>query len=184
MISTLFNTLFGTSISDVCSGMYLLKSKSAKQLEFRTKGFSVEVEVLAQNAMQGTVTEVPIDYRKRLGQPKLSTLVHGGDILKSIFGLARIYNPVFIFSATAASAAIPGIAILSWVFWRWAQFGIFQSGWALAGGILLLLASQAVIMGTISLLLKHSEIRIEKLVRSVEQRDSTTLEAFERSTAE
>jgi dolichol-phosphate mannosyltransferase len=184
LISWLFNTLFGTTISDVLSGMYLLKSKSAKQLEFRTKGFSVEVEVLAQMAMQGTVTEVPIDYRKRLGQPKLSTLVHGFDILKSIFGLARMYNPVFIFSAVAASAAIPGLAILSWVFWRWAQFGIFQSGWALAGGLLLLLASQAVIMGTISLLLKHSEIRIERLVRTVEQRDSTTLEAFERSTAE
>ena len=184
LISGIFNTLFGTSISDVCSGMYLLNSKSAKQLVFRTKGFSVEAEVLAQMAMQGNVTEVPIDYRKRLGQPKLSTLVHGVDILKSIFGLARIYNPVFIFSATAAFAAIPGVAILSWVFWRWAQFGIFQSGWALAGWMLLLLASQAVIVGTISLLLKHSEIRIQQLIRSVGLRDSTTLEALERSTAE
>jgi dolichol-phosphate mannosyltransferase len=184
LISGLFNTLFGTSISDVCSGMYLLKSKSAKQLEFRTKGFSVEVEVLAQMAMQGNVTEVPIEYRKRLGQPKLSTLVHGVDILKSIFGLARVYNPVFIFSATAASAAIPGLAILSWIFWRWGEFKIFDTGWALAGGMLMLLASQAFIIGTISLLLKHSEIRIEQLVRSVGLRDSTTLEGFERSTAE
>jgi dolichol-phosphate mannosyltransferase len=184
LISRLFNTLFGTSISDICSGMYLLNSKSAKQLTFRTKGFSVEVEVLAQMAMQGKVTEVPINYRKRLGQPKLSTLVHGVDILKSIFGLARIYNPVFMFSAVAASAAIPGIAILSWVFWRWAQFKTFHSGWALMGGMLLLLASQAFIIGTISLLLKRSEIRIEKLIRSVEQPDSTTLEALERSTAE
>ncbi len=179
LISGLFNTLFGTSISDTCSGMYLLNSKSAKQLAFRTKGFSVEVEVLAQMAMQGKVTEVPINYRKRLGQRKLSALVGGVDILKSIFGLARIYNPVFIFSAVAASAAIPGVAILSWVLWRWTQFRIFHSGWALAGGMLMLLASQAFVIGTISLLLKRSEIRVERLVR-----DSTTLEAFERSTAE
>jgi dolichol-phosphate mannosyltransferase len=184
LISGLFNTLFGTSISDVCSGMYLMNSKSAKQLEFRTKGFSVEAEVLAQMAMEGKVTEVPINYRKRMGQPKLSTLAGGVDILKSIFGLARIYNPVFIFSAGAASAAIPGLAILSWVFWQWAQFKTFHSGWGLAGGLLMLLASQAFIMGTISLLLKRSEIRIEKLVRSVEQRDSTPLEALERSTTE
>ena len=184
LISGLFNTLFGTSISDVCSGMYLLKSKSAKQLAFRTKGFSVEAEVLAQMAMEGKVTEVPINYRKRMGQPKLSTLAGGVDILKSILGLARIYNPVFIFSTAAASAAIPGLAILSWVFWRWAQFKTFHSGWALAGGMLMLLASQAFIMGTISLLLKRSEIRIEKLVRGLEQRDSTTAEAFERSTTE
>lgn len=184
LISKIFNTLFGTTISDVCSGMYILNTKSAKQLVFRTKGFSVEAEVLAQMAMQGKVTEVPIEYRKRLGQPKLSTMVHGVDILKSIFGLARIYNPVFLFSATAAIAAVPGVAIVSWIFWRWTQSGFFQTGWALLGGGLLLLASQAVIMGTISLLLKHSEIRIERLVRSVDQRDSTTLEAFERSTPE
>jgi dolichol-phosphate mannosyltransferase len=184
LISGLFNTVFGTSISDVCSGMYLLNSKSAKQLAFRTKGFSVEAEVLAQMAMEGKVTEVPINYRKRMGQPKLSTLAGGVDILKSILGLARIYNPVFIFSTAAASAAIPGLAILSWVFWRWAQFKTFHSGWALAGGMLMLLASQAFIMGTISLLLKRSEIRIEKLVRGLEQRDSTTAEAFERSTTE
>jgi dolichol-phosphate mannosyltransferase len=184
LISGLFNTLFGTKISDVCSGMYLLNSKSAKQLEFGTKGFSVEAEVLAQMAMRGRVTEVPIDYRKRLGQQKLSTLVHGVDILKSIFGLARKYNPVFIFSAAAASVAIPGLAILFWVFWQWAQFRIDHSGWAIAGVGLLVLASQAFITGTISLLLKRSEIRIEKLVRSVEQPDATTLGAFERSAAE
>ena len=126
LITGLFNTLFGTSISDVCCGMYLLNSESAKQLEFRTKGFSVEVEVLAQMTMQGKVAEVPIDYRKRLGQPKLSTLVHGAEILKSIFGLARTYNPVSIFSIAAASAAIPGVAVLSWVFWGWVQSKIFH----------------------------------------------------------
>ena len=39
-------------------------------------------------------------------------------------------------------------------------------------------------IGTVLKSLKRNEIRIEKLVRSVEQRDSTTLEAFERSTVE
>jgi len=165
LISGLFNALFGASVSDVCSGMYLLNSESARELEFRTKGFSVEVEVLAQMTLLGRVTEVPISYRKRIGQPKLSTLAHGFEILKSILGLARRYNPVFLFSVAAGSAAIPSFVILGWVFWRWVQFGVMHSGWALVGGGLLLFAVQAFIVATIALLLKRSEIRIERLVR-------------------
>lgn len=54
-----------------------------------------------------------------MGQPKLSTVVHGFDILKSIIGLARTYNPVFLFSAIAASAAILGAAVALWVLYSW-----------------------------------------------------------------
>ena len=184
LITGVFNALFGTNISDVCCGMYLLNSESAKQLTFRTKGFSVEVEVLAQMAMHGKVREVPIDYRRRMGQPKLSTLVNGAEILKSTFGLARTYNPTFSFSVAAASAAIPGVAILSWVFWGWLESKIFHSGWALAGLMLLLLASQAFTIGRVSQLLKRSETRFGKLARSMAQRDSSKLGTFERPAAE
>lgn len=175
IISAIFNLFFGTSISDVCSGMYLLNTSSAQRLFFRTKGFSVEVEILAQLAQHGRITEVPIDYRERIGESKLSTVTGGVDIVKSIFGLARIYNPIFVFSLAAASAAIPGVAILSWVLWGWFSSGYaaFHSGWALAGGMLLLLASQAFAIGTVSLIMKRSEMRIERLMRS-SQRDQAS----------
>ena len=171
LISLLFNILFGTTVSDVCSGMYLMNSRAAKQLALRTKGFSVEVEVLAQMSLQGKITEVPISYRKRIGKPKLATWVHGVDIIRSILSLAREHNPVFLFSLVAASAAIPGIAILAWVAWAYATptppYGhLFHSGWALAGLMLLLLSSQAFIVGTISVLLKRTELRIERLLRT------------------
>jgi len=169
LISIGFNLLFGTSVSDVCSGMYLMNTKAARQLSLRTRGFSVEVEVLAQMALRGRVTEVPISYRKRMGEPKLVGLVHGFDIMKSVLSLARTYNPAFLFSLVAASAAIPGVAILAWVFGTWLADPTpwtFHSGWALAGLILMLLSSQAFIIGTISVLLKASELRIERLLRS------------------
>ena len=166
VISRLFNTLLGTNISDVCSGMYLLNSRVARELEFHTKGFSVEVELLAQMAVQGRITEVPIDYRKRIGKPKLSTLTHGFDILGSIFGLARRYNPVFLFSQAAVVAAIPGAVMVAWVLWQWALAGVFHSGLALAGMMLLLLSMQAFFVGTIALLVKRSELRIERIVRN------------------
>jgi len=168
VICRLFNTMFGTTFQDVCSGMYLLKTKSARRLDFRTKGFSVEVEILAQAAVESgeSVTEVPINYRERIGKPKLSTWSAGIDILRSIMLLARQYNPVFLFSILAGSAAIPGAALILWVVWVWLTHGGFHSGYALMGAMLLLLASQAFFIGTIAVLFKRAELRIERLLRS------------------
>jgi len=174
LISGLFNTVLNTNISDVCSGMYLLNTGSARDLEFHTKGFSVEVEILAQMALRGKVTEVPIHYRKRIGKPKLSTVIHGFDITKSILGLARRYNPVFLFSLVAGLAGIPGAAILGWVLWDWSVHGVMHAGWAIAGGMLLLFAAQAFVVGTVALLLKRTEFRLEQLVASRNQTQSTS----------
>jgi dolichol-phosphate mannosyltransferase len=165
ILSAFFNALMGTHISDVCSGMYLLNSKSARHLRFHTNGFSVEVEVLAQMVRDGRITEVPISYRDRIGTAKLSTWMHGFMILESIFGLARVNNPVLLFSLIAGSAAIPGFGILAWSVLEWLRTGIFPGGWALWGGMLLLLSSQAFIVGTISLLIRRSEMRIERIIR-------------------
>jgi dolichol-phosphate mannosyltransferase len=165
-ISALFNILFGTSVSDVCSGMYLIKSQSAKELVLNSTGFSVEVETLAQTALHGRVTEIPIAYRNRVGEPKLSTWVHGFDIVKSIFLLARHYNPVFVFSLLTTLAAIPGSVVMLWVFALWMKTGVFNSSWALAGSILLLFSAQAFVIASIAIMLKRAEIRIERLIRT------------------
>jgi dolichol-phosphate mannosyltransferase len=168
LICMLFNTLMGTSVSDVCSGMYLISSKSARNLLLRSNGFSVEVEILAQMAMHGNVTEVPISYGQRVGTAKLSTWVHGFEIAKSIFGLARLYNPVSLFSAAAVSAAVPGSAIIIYVLWFWFQRGTFHNGLALIGALLMLLSMQAFTVGTIAVILKRAELRIERLVQAQE----------------
>jgi len=165
VISYFFNALMGTTISDVCSGMYLLDSRFAKDVYLQSTGFSVEVEVLAQTALHGRATEVPINYRRRIGKPKLTTWGAGFDILKSIFNLARRYNPVFLFSIIAGLAALPGIALLFWVFFLWGMEKIFHSGWAIAGTMLLLLSTQAFMVGTLAVLIKRSEFRVEALVR-------------------
>ncbi|MGP8069486.1 MAG: glycosyltransferase family 2 protein [Candidatus Bathyarchaeia archaeon] len=165
VISKCFNLMFDTALSDVCSGMYLLKTEAAKELDLHSGGFNVDVEIIAQIAVRGEITEVPIEYRDRVGKPKLSTWKNGTQIIYSVLVWSRVYNPVFIFSIIAALALIPGLALLIWVVAMWLLRRVFYSGWALMAAILLFGAGQALTVGSISLLIKRSEARITKRLK-------------------
>ena len=162
LITKVFNTLMGTKLSDVCSGMYLISSDAANRLELNTKGFDVEVEIVAQTATDGRVTEVPIAYRKRVGSQKLSSWRHGFQIVRTVFGLARRYNPALFFSGLVALAVVPASFILGWVVLEVVLYGVWHSGYALTGLMLLVLASQGLTVAAISLLLRRMEKRIIK----------------------
>jgi len=129
MITSTFNFLLGAGVSDVCSGMYLLRTDMARELELKSKGFS------------------------------------GFEILAAILGLARRYNPVLLFSAIAALSIFPASLILGWVGMQLLLFGVFHNWWAMLGLLLLLLASQALAVSTVSILLKRSERRIMQALR-------------------
>ncbi len=165
IISKCFNIMFDTSLSDVCSGMYLLRTEAAKELDLHSGGFNADVEIIAHTAVRGDITEVPIEYRARIGKPKLSTWKNGTQIIYSVLIWTRVYNPVFIFSVIAALAFVPGLAILIWVGLSWLLRGIFFSGWALMAAILLLGAGEALTVGSLSLLIKRSEARITKRLK-------------------
>jgi len=101
----------------------------------------------------------PISYNKRVGQQKLRPWRDGLQILFTIWKLGISNNPVFLFSALAASVMIPAYIILFWVALEWFQ-GIWHSGLALFGVMLIILALLALTVSTISILLKRMEKRI------------------------
>ncbi|MCP8317830.1 MAG: glycosyltransferase [archaeon] len=166
VITKAFNALLGKGLSDVCSGMYLLRTDMAKKLEFSTSGFSVEVEMASQLAMDGIVTEVPVSYRKRVGKQKLSRWKDGFKILFSVVNLARKHNPILLFSSIAALSGVPAIAIMLWVLYENLVNRIWHSGFALFGVMLLLLASQGLTVATISILIKRIERRLMSEIKS------------------
>lgn len=159
IITATFNLLFGVGISDVCSGMYLLNTEVARELELSSKGFITEVEIASQTAARHTITEVPIGYRQRIGKSKLAT-INGFGILANVINLSRKYNPVLFYSALASTAIIPATGILCWVIYLQYTTGVWHSGWALIGVLLLLFAGQAITVAAISALLKRTEQRI------------------------
>lgn len=160
LITKTFNVLMGTKLSDVCSGMYLIKTDVARELELNTTGFDVEVEIAAQTATRGKVTEVPIDYRERIGCQKLSAWRHGFQIIRTTLGLAYKYNPALLFSAVVALGVFPALITLGWVAAELLLYGIWHSGYALTGLMMLVLASQGLTVAAISILMRRTEKRI------------------------
>jgi glycosyltransferase involved in cell wall biosynthesis len=160
VLNWLFKLLFAVNLSDVCSGMYLLRTEVARSLEFTTHGFDVEVEIASQVASRGKITEVPVNYRHRLGKQKLSSLKHGIRIATSILRLANAHNPVLLYSGVVTLVSIPAAMTVAWVIYERLAHNVWHEGYALFGTMLFVIAVQSLSVATISTLIQRSERRI------------------------
>lgn len=165
LITKVFNFLMNTNLSDVCSGMYMLKTETVREIDFYTDGFDVEAEIAAQIAAIGSITEVPINYRPRVGRQKLSTWKHGYKILRSIFHLARLYNPGAFYSFLISLLLIPAGIIFANSLLELMLTSRMTSHWFLIGVALLLIALQGMSIGVLSLVVKRSNMRMLRALR-------------------
>jgi glycosyltransferase involved in cell wall biosynthesis len=78
LLAMLANALYGTRISDPCTGCWGLRHAVAEGLNLSADGFDIEANMLTEIARDGhTVTEIPIHYRRRATPPKLNSLRDG-----------------------------------------------------------------------------------------------------------
>lgn len=168
IINFTFRLLLGANLSDVCSGMYLVRTETLRGFELEGRGYSVEVELAAYVSSNGRVTEVPIGYRKRLGRSKLNSFRDGLSILASIIKLAWTYNPVFLAALAASLLLIPGILITGWALYVRYVEGVWPTGSAWLGMILLMIGLQGLILAVFALLIKSMEKRILRLLRDMQ----------------
>ena len=72
LLSWFASILFGTPVSDVCSGMWAFVSDRLKSLDLTANGFDLEADIFAECALRGIpILEIPIRYDRRIGEPKL-----------------------------------------------------------------------------------------------------------------
>ncbi len=167
VITKAFNLLFDTKLSDVCSGMYLIRTDVIKEVWFRGSGFSVEVEVAAHVASTTRrIGEVPIRYRSRVGKAKLRKR-HGFLIMLDAIRLAWWYNPTFLIFSLGSLSLIPGIPILLWVAYEYLFKGVKHFIWAILSLQLVGVGVISMLLTIMSLYLKHLEYRLtEKLEKT------------------
>jgi glycosyltransferase involved in cell wall biosynthesis len=74
--------LNGVNLEDPLTGLRVIRAEILKNWQVKSKGFDVEVEMTSEVARKGLgIVEVPIGYRKRLGEKKLK-VSDGATILK------------------------------------------------------------------------------------------------------
>jgi glycosyltransferase involved in cell wall biosynthesis len=165
VISKAFKLLFGKSITDVLSGMYLVKTDKLREAgELVSNSFDIEVEIASSIAANGDLTEVPISYGERVGKQKLKKL-DGLRILRTLLWMANYSNPLLLFGAIGSFCIIPAIAILGWYGYDALFLHSWHLGYVLLGTVLFLFAIQALAFSLTSLLIKRSERRVNATIK-------------------
>ena len=169
ILTKVFNLIFGTSLNDVCSGMYVVRTDVVKGLIGKSKGFSIEVEIAAAASHEGDIIEIPINYRERIGDNKLRTFKDGPSILWNIIRISWWYNPIFLIFAMGSLLLIPSLIVMGYVAYEYLFLGVKHFVWAIlsvagatAGVISLMLC-------LVSLYIKRMERRIIVQLRELER---------------
>jgi glycosyltransferase involved in cell wall biosynthesis len=85
LLAFLANLLYGTRISDLCTGFWGFKVDVVRSLNLDAVGFELEANMLIEVAKRGyKISEVPIQYRKRATASKLGSIRAGWEIGKTI----------------------------------------------------------------------------------------------------
>ncbi len=83
LLALLANVLYGTRISDPCTGCWGFRRGIIETLNLDADGFDIEADMLTEIARNGyRMAEIPISYRRRATPPKLNSIRDGFRISK------------------------------------------------------------------------------------------------------
>jgi dolichol-phosphate mannosyltransferase len=164
LITKTFNLVMGAKLSDVCSGMYLIKTDLLRGMDLQLKGYQIELELAAKTGEIGKVTQVPINYRQRLGETKMSAVKEGINVFKNLYKFAKFYNPTLLFSIFAGFLIIPGLILLAIIGIRWLiDHTLFSVGLTEIAIVLTIMGSNAIAFALISSHLRRIERKVNAL---------------------
>jgi len=166
LLSSLFNLLFDTRISDVLSGMYVVNTELLRGFSLGVRGFSIEAAIAAHVATMGRITEVPIEYRRRIGDKKLG-VSHGFSIFRDMVKLSLSYNPAFIILLIASIVALVGLSLGVYVGYSYIFMGIKYYLKGLVAIILFMTGVQLLSLSIVSLFIKRMEYRTQRMLRRI-----------------
>lgn len=92
-LTNLANLLFGTKISDLCTGYWGFRKKVIKEIDIAAEGFDVEANMFSECAKKEyKFSEINISYRKRSDETKLRAIDDGTKIARRLFDLKFLGN--------------------------------------------------------------------------------------------
>lgn len=116
LLTRTLNLLFRTGVTDSHSGMRAFRRELLPELGLRATGMELASEQLVRSVKLGlTITEIPIEYRARVGESKLATFSDGWRHLRLLFAhlsLDRVLIPagVMLLATLAATGVIASLS--------------------------------------------------------------------------
>ena len=95
MLTWIASALYGISSDDLCTGYWGFTKSAISRMKLNSMKFEIEAEMYASCVKEGiAIKSIPINYRARIGEAKLGSLVDGWIIFKKLL-VRRIFpNPV------------------------------------------------------------------------------------------
>lgn len=175
ILTFFFNALFGTSLRDVLSGMYIAKTERMRELGFEMMGFSIEAEIVAHFANLGRVCEEVIEYRPRIDpSAKKLRVKHGLRIALDMVRLTWRYNPAFLIFAIGSLLLIPGLGLGVWVLYRYYFHGVIHSIRGLAAIVMTGVGLQMLNSAIMALYVKRVERRVLSKLYEISKKTNTS----------
>lgn len=122
LLSWIARKSLGIKVRDTQCGMRALSRELAAKLELRSSGMPFAIEMLSEAVeAESRIEELPITYRRRIGESKLSPWQDGLRILGTILRLTRDYQPLLFFGGIGLTFAVAGAVLgvevlLEWVY--------------------------------------------------------------------
>jgi hypothetical protein len=85
LLTTAVRLLFSVRISDSQSGMWVIRKSALQRILPKSDGMAFSQEIKIRAFKSCRCLEVPIQYRKRIGTPKLKTILDGFRNLLNLF---------------------------------------------------------------------------------------------------
>ncbi|MFZ0891870.1 MAG: glycosyltransferase family 2 protein [Thermoplasmata archaeon] len=77
-------------ILDLCSGFWGVSTERFMELGLDDSGFAIEAQLILKSIRHGfSIHQIPVDYRERVGEPKLRAVRDGSRIFRAILRYAR-----------------------------------------------------------------------------------------------
>lgn len=145
-ITGTINTLYKLKLKDSQTGFRAIRRNALDIMEITSEGMPFASEMIIDARKKSMrVSEVPVRYRLRVGQPKLKAYKDGSLIIGLVIRMVRDYNPLTIFLPIGGALMLAGTFFWIWVIQDWLATGVITKLASVVGGTMLLLAGLQII---------------------------------------
>ena len=153
IINRVFSFVHGRDLQDILSGYRAFTTDSFDRLSLTADGFGIETELAVECVRHDIKTMVvPATYEARPegSETNLRPFRDGGNILLTLYRLAKKNNPIFYFGSLGVVSGLVGVVLAGFVAFSWIAYGISREVIALASGVAILFGLQLVMFGVLS----------------------------------